>query len=158
MIDAEQLITLYTTTYDIIKRQTADMTQAESQLQFPFDGNCLNWTLGHITVARCNLLSMLDETDTVWDWAEAKRYIPGSAPITSSEDACPLDKILEALDRTQERLTEVLKNTSQEKLDSPFEDKTLGETLAFYNTHEAYHTGQIELCRRLAGKKEVIGF
>ena len=56
-------------------------------------------------------------------------------------------EILDALDRTQAELAQTLKSISPEKLQAPQGERTLGEELAFYATHEARHTGQIELLR-----------
>jgi hypothetical protein len=72
MISAADLIIFY------------ERTHEESRLQFPFGGNCLNWVMGHLTTTRTNLLAMLGSSDTVWTFDEAKRYIPGSSPVTTS--------------------------------------------------------------------------
>lgn len=155
MISAADLISFYERTYDVIKRQTEGFTHEESLLQFPFEGNCLNWVMGHLTTTRTNLLAMLGSSNTVWTFAEAKRYIPGSQPITTSADALDWEKIISAFDATQTLLIEQLEQTSQEKLNSAPFSKPLGKELAYYHYHEAYHAGQLELFRRLAGKPPV---
>lgn len=108
-ISSELLISQYHNTYTAIKRLTSGMSHEDSLLQFPFGGNCLNWTLGHITVYRLNLLAMLGYRETLWSFSEARRYIPGSAPITpESTDITRFDMILAAFDLySQSRITDV---------------------------------------------------
>ena len=160
MITPDILAEQYTLTYTNIQRQIDGLTHADSVLQLPFGGNCLNWTLGHITVTRWNVLAMAGDPDVqqVWNFGEARRYIPGSAPITRSEDAVPFETLVAVFDRTQERLLAILRTMTLSNLDKPVENATLGARLSFYHTHEAYHAGQLEIYRRLAGKTDAIDF
>jgi hypothetical protein len=57
----------------------------------------------------------------------------------------PLKKLLLDLDQTQEQLTKALAEASPEDMNQIRDGQTIGEHLAFYQSHEAQHTGQIEL-------------
>jgi hypothetical protein len=160
-ISSELLISQYHNTYTAIKSLSIGMTHEDSLLQFPFGGNCLNWTMGHVTVSRLNLLAMLGYREPIWAFSEARRYIPGSEPVTdASTDITRFEKILVAYDRSHEQMVYQLQQSTPELLTAvpPHESQTLGETLAYYAQHEAYHAGQLELFRLLAGKGSVPGF
>ena len=151
MIEPGLLIDLYTETYGIVRRATAGLTDEESLREPPFGGNCLNWLVGHLTVARANILTLLG-APIEWNWAEARAYIPGSAAIAGAEHAQSLGRLLELFDRAQERLVEALGRLSMEELravGAATEGKPLGAYLAGYHTHEACHAGEIEVVRRL---------
>ncbi len=139
---------LFADTYDAIKRQMEGITHTDSVQQPPFDGNCINWTLGHVVVARCNFLMMLD-VPSIWGMDKCRRYIPGSAPVTDAEDAVPFDSLLADLDRTQDQLITALSCVSAEDLRAIKNDRSIGEHLISYHAHESYHLGQLELLRQL---------
>jgi hypothetical protein len=147
---------LFGRNYGVLKMQTAGLTHQDSLRQLPFQGNCLNWVLGHILTNRNKVLLLLDEPP-LWGEAESTPYQSGSEPITSpSEKVYPLEKILSDLDQSQERLVAALKRVSPEALEKVVGEKTVGQQLAGLHFHEAYHTGQTELLRQLAGKSDKI--
>jgi hypothetical protein len=82
MIAPDALSDLYTWTYDTVKEQMAGVTHEDSMRQPVAGGNCLNWVVGHIMAGRSNVLAMLG-APTVWRYADAKPYLPGSAPFTA---------------------------------------------------------------------------
>ena len=94
---------------------------------------------------------MLLGVPSIWGGAEIRRFIPGSVPIIG-EDAYPFDRLVADLDRTQAQLLEALQRVSEDELRVIKGSKTIGEQLVFYHSHEAQHTGQIELLRQLMGK------
>ena len=153
MIAPELLAELFAINYRVIRRQVDGLTHEDSLLQLPFRGNCLNWVLGHIVATRNRALALLGEPP-IWSEAEAARYATGSEPITSNADALPLEKILRDLDCSQERLTAALRRATD--LNIPQGEDTVGEQLAFLHFHEAYHTGQTEMLRQLAGKNDKV--
>jgi hypothetical protein len=152
MIEPRFLQALFAGTYDGIKRQMAEITHGDSVRQPPFDGNCINWILGHLVVARCNFLMMLD-VPSIWGMDRCRRYIPGSAPVTGDDDAVPLDSLLAGLDRTQDQLIGALNHVSAEDLCLVKDDQSIGEHLISYHAHESYHLGQLELLCQLVGKE-----
>ncbi len=147
---------LFGINYGVLKMQTAGLTHQDSLRQLPFRGNCLNWVLGHIVANRNEALLLLDEPP-VWSEAETTTYQSDAEPITSdSEKVHPLEKILSDLDQSQERLMAALKRVSPETLAKVIGEETVGQQLAGLHFHEAYHAGQTELLRQLAGKNDKI--
>ncbi|MCU0510974.1 MAG: DinB family protein [Anaerolineae bacterium] len=144
-------------TYDVLKAQTADLSHADSLRQLPFRGNCLNWILGHLIVSRGRLLLMLGEPP-LWSKEEAAPYGRGSAPITAenADQACSLEKLRADLDASQVRVLAALQKINPADLEKPVGDQTLFYWLSRLAFHEAYHAGQTEQLRQLAGKDDAV--
>jgi uncharacterized damage-inducible protein DinB len=157
--DAETLIGSFGLTHQLIRMQTDGLSHKDSLLQPPFRGNCLNWVLGHILEGRNTALTLLGESP-IWDNEKVSRYGRGSEAITRGEQALPLGRLLEDLDRSQERIAAALTGTTPEELATvvPFRgsQRPLGQALASQHWHETYHTGQLELLRQLAGTDDAI--
>ena len=151
MISSKLLMTLFTDSHANIKQLTDGLTDVDSVYQPLFGGNCINWIVGHIVVARCNFLMYLD-VPSIWDMNRCRKYIPGAPPILSAEDAVSFESLLTDLDKTQTLLLSVLDKISIEDLQKIIEDKTIGEHLAFYLNHESYHTGQLQVLRKMLGQ------
>lgn len=155
MISADLIARYFSLNHRVIHRQTDGLTHEDSLLQPPFRGNCLNWVLGHIVANRNQVLTLLGE-DPIWREEEAASYVSDSEPITSSVKAHRLEKIIEDLDRSQERLNAALERVSPERLAEMEGDSTVGQQLTGLFWHEAYHTGQTEYLRQLAGKNDKV--
>ena len=158
MTDPTKLIQLYQRTHWIIIKQTEGLSHADSLLQLPFRANCLNWVVGHLLVYRDKVLVLLESVPILLDM-EAKLYQRESEPITESDTAVPLERLLEALDLSPERLLVALAQVEPEKLDgkvTPDKDQTIGERIEFLQWHETYHVGQLEILRQLAGVDDAI--
>jgi uncharacterized damage-inducible protein DinB len=157
--DREILIDNFAFNQNVIHRQTDGLTHADSLLQLPFRGNCLNWVLGHILDTRNTVLKLLG-AQPVFTKEEASLYGHGSDPITGEGKALPLERLLADLDESQNRIATALQSISPEALAAEIEmwkGKTpLVEHLGFLNWHETYHVGQLELLRQLAGKNDAI--
>ncbi|MCP4359439.1 MAG: DinB family protein [Chloroflexi bacterium] len=153
MISQQLLKNLYEESYALVKQQIEGITHQESIYQPSYGGNCINWILGHIIVARCNFMMMLD-IPSIWDMAQCRRFIPGSAPITGVNDAILFETLCVDLDNTQEQLLMALDQVPREKLQEISGKKTIGKHIAFYNSHEAYHAGQLEVLCQMLNKRE----
>lgn len=157
--DAASLIESFGLTYRLVRMQTDGLAHEDSLLQPPFRGNCLNWVLGHILEGRNTALKLLGESP-IWAEKETSRYKRGSEAITHDEQALPLDRLLEDLDRSQERIAAALEHATAEELASvvPFRgsERPLAQAVASQHWHETYHTGQLELLRQLAGTDDAI--
>ena len=157
--DAATLSQSFKLTHSIIHMQTKGLSHADSLLQLPFRGNCLNWVLGHIVVGRNTVLELLSEPP-VWDKGETARYESGSEEITREAQALPLDKLLHDLDQTQQQITAALERITAKDLASvvPFRggQRPVGQAVAGQHWHETYHTGQLELLRQLAGTDDAL--
>jgi uncharacterized damage-inducible protein DinB len=132
-----------------------DLTHEESLLGPGPGGNCANWVLGHIVQNRGAILELLGEKP-VWSAEEGERYKRGSAPIQPDTKAKPFPEILEALDRSQERLLKGLSRIEDSDLGQADTKGSLASKLAGLTFHESYHAGQLGLLRRVAGKKGAI--
>jgi uncharacterized damage-inducible protein DinB len=153
---AESLVWYFNLTHELIKMQLDGLTHADSLLQLPFRGNCLNWVLGHIVGNRNTALTRLGR-ERVWPEEDEARYCRGSEAIVESGQALPLEELLQALDETQEGILAALQGIDEAELDEVVDDKrTLGESLAWLHWHETYHVGQLEILRQLAGKDDVV--
>jgi hypothetical protein len=157
--DAETMIENYQLTYRIINRQTEGISNAQSVIQPPVRGNCMNWILGHILMERDYVLKLLG-VEPVLEAADQERYLRDSAPVIRLEDGLPFDKLLSLLTISQERIESGLKAISEERLaetDQAGEQcDQVGALIAFIHWHETYHTGQFELLRQLAGKNDKV--
>jgi hypothetical protein len=132
-----------------------DLTHEESLLGPKPGGNCANWVLGHIVQNRGAILELLGE-QPVWNASDGDPYKRGSAPIAGGATAKPFPEILEALDRSQERLLAGLSRMRDSDLGSADTKGSAAAKLAGLQFHEAYHAGQLGLLRRIAGKKGAI--
>ena len=157
--EANTITQSFALTQRIIHLQTEGLTHADSLLQPPFRGNCLNWVLGHIVEGRNRALVALGE-QPVWSEAETARYQRGAAPITRDEQARPLEQLLRDLDESQDRIAAALAHLTPEALAQPVpgdqRERSLGAYVAALHWHETYHTGQLELQRQLAGTNDAI--
>jgi len=155
MISAALIANYFNLNHRVIHLQIAGLTHADSLLQPPFRANCLNWVLGHILAARNNALLLLGE-EPVWSDQDAAPYTTDSDPITGDGAGHRLEKIVADLDRSQERLEAALVRVSAAELAKVEGEHSLGERLSGLYWHEAYHTGQTELLRQLAGKDDKV--
>ena len=62
----------------------------------------------------------------------------------------------EPIQQSQKQILAALERTSQESLNQPDGEGTVGGSLSFLYWHEAYHTGQTEYLRQLAGKNDKV--
>jgi uncharacterized damage-inducible protein DinB len=144
----------------IIKAQTKGLSHADSLLQLPFRGNCLNWVLGHITDNRNTMLRLLGE-ESILSEAHAARYGYGSEPVCGDgDDILTLEQLLAAMEQSQSALAARLETITPEELareeQSFLGTTTLGQLIFFLFWHETYHMGQPEYLRQLAGKDDKV--
>ena len=143
----------------VINRQVEGLSNADSLLQPPFRGNCLNWVLGHIAVHRGLMIKALGSEDPVSE-EPRRRYGNDSEPVLgAADDLQSLDQLLDELKRLKEGIEKRLEGRSAIDLDLVIDAErgtTMGSRLAFLAWHEAYHVGQTELLRQLAGKDDKI--
>jgi uncharacterized damage-inducible protein DinB len=144
----------------IIRAQTKDLSHADSLLQLPFRGNCLNWVLGHIADNRNTMLRLLGE-EAILSEAHSTRYGYNSEPVCGdADDILTLEQLLTALEQSQSALSGSLLKTTEEELareeQSFLGTTTLGQLIFFLFWHESYHAGQPEYLRQLAGKDDKV--
>jgi len=161
MISPQNLSAAFENNIEIIKMQTAGLTQADTLVQLPFRGNCFNWVLGHLLSNRRTVLKLLGDEQTL-DESLVARYEYGSEPVVGDgEGVLPLEQLLSLLDLAQEKIAARLAEITPEELARPtivFGDhaRTLGEWLFFFYFHDCYHIGQTEILRQASGKDDKI--
>lgn len=143
----------------ILRSQTDGLADADSLLQPPFRGNCLNWVLGHIAENRDSMLEALGEQPVMG--ADGMRYTRESEAVTvAGEGVLPLAELLARLDRSQELLAAALERADEETLAREIvageRKTTVARSMFFLYFHETYHVGQTELLRQLAGKNDKV--
>ena len=107
MISPSELAGAFERNASIIKMQCEGLSDAESMLQLPFQGNCLNWVVGHIVVNRDILLELLDVTPLMS--ADGQRYRRGSEELVEAGDGVlSLEALLARLDQSQVRIANTL--------------------------------------------------
>ena len=131
----------------VIKEKTEGLTHADSMLQLPFPGNCMNWILGHLMVYRMQCLGLIDGVSEP-DEDEVALYGFGSEPMTDSDKAIPLETLLARLETLSEQIAAALEEMPESRLDEILDEErgvTVGQRLHFMLVyHEAYHGGQLE--------------
>lgn len=149
MVRSRFLQEMFADSYSSIKQNVKDVTHSESIWQPPFGGNSINWIMGHLVVSRCNFLMLLD-VPSIWSMDQCLRFIPGSAPVTGDGDSLPFDSLTADFEKTQEHLIHALNQSTLEDLQQIKGDRTVAESLLYYQSHEAEHAGYLELLCRLA--------
>ena len=142
----------------VLKANVGDISQEESLISPNPTGNCINWVLGHIVVYRCHLLSGLG-AQPVWDKADYTNYERHEAPLKDSANARPVTELWTALDETLQRLKDAISTLTPERLaelatfiqeDEP--GGTIETALTVFAFHDAYHSGQTGVLRRIIGR------
>jgi hypothetical protein len=153
------LTELFKTNHNILHMQLKDISQAESLLQPPFRGNCLNWDIGHILGIYGEALEQMGLPGTL-SAAEGKVYGYGSEPLCDAARANDLQDMVKRLDEALERITSQLGSLSPAELEREVTiwrgPMPLIEALSIIQWHSSYHTGQLELLRQLAGKNDKV--
>lgn len=138
-------VTLYSKVY------LADLTHAQSLVQPPIEGNCINWILGHIVAYRNYALKMCQLAPAVSDAVE-QRYAKDSAPVLANgSDAVQFEVLRQAYFDGHDRLMAYVATMSAEQAAEIV--STAGftlpraEILTTFLRHETYHIGQLEWLR-----------
>jgi len=140
----------------------AGLTQEESLTQPGTGGNCINWLVGHVLVSRAGLQQLLGMSEPpALSESESKPYQQGSGPLRDASAATDVQTIASKLASTSSAIVGRLQSMTEEdfgrEMDPkmfpvPVERPTLGALLSIFSFHEAYHSGQVGLGRRLIGK------
>jgi uncharacterized damage-inducible protein DinB len=145
------------TCYALVKANASGISH-DASLRHPEPaGNSLNWVLGHLVATRSDLLNALG-ADPVWGPEERKAYERHGPPLRDASKARPLAEIWTAYDLSQQRLRTAIAALTPEQLAakaafSPAKNpnETVGSLLGVFAFHDAYHTGQTGVLRRVAG-------
>jgi hypothetical protein len=157
MIHPHALKKLFEYNGELITKQSALLSDAETLLQLPFEGNCFNWVLGHIISSRSSALVLVGE-QAVWTDEQRARYRHGSAPIYEEEPGVlTLSELVQAFAVTQTRLLEGLDTMTYDVMcqASGYRQNTIGDSLGYFHFHETHHVGQLLYLAQYAGKNGV---
>lgn len=154
---ADQLARSLRLNGEVIRRQLDGLTQADSLVRPPYYGNCLNWVLGHLVVNREPVHTMAG-LPLPWPSATYDRYRRDSDPITQPEEALALERIVADLNASTGALLAWLEAETDAGLAALPEGSTrpVGQQISFALWHEAYHVGQTEILRQVAGRADKV--
>ncbi|MCY4023444.1 MAG: DinB family protein [Anaerolineaceae bacterium] len=157
MISAGEMTHLLARNLEVIEVQTEGLTHADSMLQLPFRGNCLNWVLGHIMLYR-DVMLKLAGAEPLREPQHYRPYGYGSDAMQADDEAVPLETLLADLRRSQDRLAVALAALSEAQLKAEGCDygDDLRECLLELVWHDGYHAGQTEYLRQVAGVNDQV--
>jgi uncharacterized damage-inducible protein DinB len=141
----------------VVRKNTAGISQEDSLLAVAEGSSNLNWLIGHLVSSRDGMLRLLN-SETTWDAARGSKYGRGSQ-LPDPAAVEPLEELLASLDRSHELLAAALTAATAAELAEPSGQRDLSklEWLGFLGWHDSYHTGQTALYRRLAGLSGTLG-
>ena len=127
----------------------------------------MNWIAGHVLNSRSSLLEQLQSGEKSFlSDKEAELYRRGTKAAGAEGTFVPMERLLEGIRKTGTALIEKLQSLSEQDLEAEIDPKkipaqlekpNLGAFLTFRLFHEAYHSGQLGLARRMLGKPSGIG-
>lgn len=148
--------------HGVVNRNAEGIAHDESLATPGQGGNCFNWVLGHLVWANTLVLKVVNERGPLTE-EQLKPYERGSAELHDAGIAIPLDQLLAAWNETCAKIGAGLPKLTPEFFESPAPfsprkkaDETVGTLLTALMFHQAYHSGQLGLCRRAIGKAGVI--
>lgn len=158
MISANHVKKIFERSLWVINRQVEGISHEESLLLAEFRANSMNWVLGHLLYERQIVLEFLG-MEPVAPKNLTDRYARDSEPVTAeSEGIIRLEDLLSYFQQSDEKFAEGFANLEESRWHEAINEKgtTLWMRLEFLAWHEAYHVGQLELLRQLAGKDDKV--
>ena len=142
MINQKILLTIYEYSYFLTKQGISRISHQNSLVTPPGGDNSANWIMGHIITSRCNVLAMLKIVPP-WDFERCQPYLPDSEPLSPDDKVEDIEIMKRLLDETQTSLIAAIQELTEVNLNRNNGQNTLGEDLAGYAIHEAFHAGEI---------------
>lgn len=135
----------------------ADLDDEQMCQQMVTGENHPTWTLGHLFLADCMILSLFQGADAPKmpkGWQEL--YAPGNAPDSDKDRFHSKKELVERLIETGKVRSQVISRLTSEDLAKPTPDPrfaifqpTLGHILHYLLFHEGNHDGQLAMWRKL---------
>lgn len=146
MIDAALLAAFFTQSFRDVQRSTAGISHNESLWIPPYAMRSLNWLVGYVVAQRTNVLSLLGSQNTLWNYQQARPYLPDS-PALTAEEALPLSHLLESFERIHTQIDVTLQTALPALLEAPRgeDGRPVAWEMATYALGEAHLVGQIEM-------------
>ena len=154
----EDLTAIFQRNVYVINRQVEGLGHAESMLQLPFRGNCMNWVVGHLVESRDTILKRLGG-EPLLTAEEAALYAFDSEPLTDTTKAVAFETLLAHIQESQVRLDQGFSTVSPEALAAYTDEEqknTVADQIDFLAWHDTYHVGQLEYLRQLTGVNDKI--
>ena len=160
MITAKDYQSMLKGNLEVINEQIKGVSDSEMLIQPPNGGNCMLWTLGHLTENLITILHFLDG-EKPEGLADLSRFQRGSAPILGPEPGLmTAPELMEVYETLHQAVLEKLEPMNEADFDEEVpgfgRPARRGWMLFFMEFHHAYHIGQLELLRNLAGHTEKI--
>ena len=157
-----ELAKMFEFSYGAMSHNLEGLTHKDSLLVPQNGGNCLNWVLGHVVVAR-NLMLLLIGGTPFLTGEHMAAYQRGSHP-DGTDHLLDLAALRGLLNESQRQLAPTLAAMSEQALNAPVPEPhrqpplngSIADALIRLHYHEGYHNGQIGLLRRIAGKEGAI--
>ncbi|MFH1278079.1 MAG: DinB family protein [Candidatus Eisenbacteria bacterium] len=139
-----------------VRKNIEGITQEESLRAPEGGGNHMNWVMGHIVATRSHLHRLLGK-EPLWSEEEIALYDRGAPGGIGRGEAIDMGKMIDDFEKSQETFVAVLEGMSDEEFAGKGAPKgiggeSMGEQLAAFMFHEAYHAGQLGILRRGLGK------
>ena len=160
MITKDDYANVIAMEHGILIKQIEDLTHEDSLIQPQPGGNCMNWVMGHLVGALVYIMDVLG--------AEPPPGIPDLAHYGHASEPVECDgpgvvnfhELVDTYGLLTNAITERLAQMSaadfDEEIDSFFGKVRRGHAALFYFFHKAYHIGQLEQLRNLAGKTDKV--
>lgn len=140
-----ELISIFKYNHFVINKNLESISQQLSLKEPEAGGNSMNWVLGHIVINRDGVLKLLKQ-DPMCDGKMEKIYVKASH-IKENKESVKVDKLLRLYNDIQDVIIKTLSDFN------PEENREAVLNIAGYAFHEAYHSGQLGVLRRVIGKK-----
>lgn len=160
MIKASEYQKMLEGNFELIKEQIKELSDSEMLIQPPNGGNCMLWTLGHLANNLLLILGFLGG-EKLEGLADLSRFKYGSEPVLGPEPGLMThNEIMDAYELLHQAVLEKIALMTEAEFDveiPTFQGPARrGWMLFFMEFHHAYHIGQLELLRNLAGHTEKI--
>ena len=160
MIRIEDYSKLLSWELEIMKKQTAGLSQEDSLMQPQPGGNCMNWVMGHLVLNLTIILEILG-AEIPEDLPSLDRYKMDTEPIQEEgEGVLDLQELIETYTLLNKKVIDQLDKMSEDDFEEDISfwgaKHRRGFMAFFYFFHNTYHLGQLEFLRNLAGKTEKV--
>lgn len=141
-------------------RLIQEISHNDSMVLPSFDGNNINWIVGHLIESRNELMEFMGKIP-VWDDATRMKYQTGSQPVSDlTNPGENFEDLVRDFKSTHYLMVQFLNEITEEDFfaEITMADgiSSIAETVNGYLWHETYHLGQLELLRQIVGKTDKV--
>jgi uncharacterized damage-inducible protein DinB len=152
------LVEDYSRNSRLLSQHLEGLSHADTLIRPGGTGNCIHWIFGHLLLCRVEMLDLLGGHASVTE-KDLERYGNGVEPVgPESIDILPLEQLKSWWATVEGEFMQAIQAASDETMlgiiNTGRREMPLHRRLHFYFFHEAFHLGQFETLRHLAGKTE----